>query len=845
MTTPFHRLFLAGLVCAALGLSACGTSQEKSSSVSTSNGAGGNRPDAGGTGGAQNVDECALGTSNCPGNSACVDTADFYRCECNPGFKQDGQNCIDIDECAALLSDCAPSASCTNTVGGFTCACPAGFSGDGKSCTPIYTKVSAGSAHACAIRSDQTLWCWGLNQSGQLGVGTSDVGSTRPVSASDAKDWLDVALGQSFSCALEAPGSIACWGSNSYGQIGDGTAKSRPVPTPVQGGLTDFVSFDAGSSHVCAIRSDGSLYCWGHNKDGQLGVGSNADASSPTLVSAGPWTSVSAGADFSCAVRSDHSLWCWGLGSSRQLGNGQKVSSNVPIQEGTNGLDWSTVAAGNGFTCALKMNGARWCWGTNYAGQAGNGAFADVTTPTQVDMDATWSAIATADAAGCGLRAGALSCWGDGSVGQTAQPGAETISNVVTPAGAESDWKVVAGGSRFFCGLRQGGRLSCWGSATRGATGLGYSSDRASPSPVGSDLDWSAVQVQTDDGCGIHATGKLSCWGRNIAGEIGDGTTTTRPTPVDVGAGKTWKRVGVGRTHSCGIANDGGADAMYCWGSDNYGEAGNGAGSTPSLTPAPIAASPGNSSPYADLAVGSSHTCAIRADKSLWCWGRNNYGQLGDGTTSNQSAPTQVGAATDWASITTAGETTCGLRSGGILWCWGRNDNGQLGLGLPDAQLSAPAQLSGSWSFASMGSTHGCAVSTTGSLWCWGRNTSGELGFGNTMSPVSIPAQVGMSATWLSVATGISATTCALDASGDVYCFGSGSYGQLGSGAYASATSPQKIASGGGFSAIAVGSDHGCAIRQSGELTCWGASYAAQLGATAPFVSTPTLLASP
>jgi hypothetical protein len=102
-----------------------------------------------------------------------------------------------------------------------------------------------------------------------------------------------------------------------------------------------------------------------------------------------------------------------------------------------------------------------------------------------------------------------------------------------------------------------------------------------------------------------------------------------------------------------------------------------------------------------------------------------------------------------------------------------------------------------------------------------------------------------MSATWMSVATGISATTCALDASGDVYCFGSGSYGQLGSGAYASATSPQKIASGGGFSAIAVGSDHGCAIRQSGELTCWGASYAAQLGGAAPFVSTPTLLASP
>jgi alpha-tubulin suppressor-like RCC1 family protein len=351
-----------------------------------------------------------------------------------------------------------------------------------------------------------------------------------------------------------------------------------------------------------------------------------------------------------------------------------------------------------------------------------------------------------------------------------------------------------------------------------------------------------------DDGCAIHATGELSCWGRNAFGNLGDGTMVSHAVPVTVGAGKTWLRVALGRTHACGIATDNNVNGVYCWGTEVNQELGNGVAVMNQLTPTLITATPGNTSPWKEIVAGLNHTCALREDGTVWCWGRNATGQLGDTTTTVRPDPKQVlpAGAADWTAIAASGEFTCGLRAGGALWCWGRNDVGQLGAGDIVSPVATPKQVgAATYTAVSAGANHACAVATDGTLWCWGRNANGELGLGNAVGPVLVPTQVGTDADWLRPSLGQGLSTCATKTSGDLYCWGVGSYGQLGGGNLASFNKPQKVSSVTPWAAVAVGNEHACGLGSDGRLSCWGASNFAQLGSGVPFVSTPTPVLSP
>lgn len=799
------------------------------------------------------IDECDMGIAECDPNASCINTLDYYECICAPGYEGDGKTCEDIDECATLVADCDPNATCTNSPGAFACACPDGFVGDGKTCDATYTGVAAGQYHACGLRSDHTLWCWGLNTSGQVGTGTGDAFFVKPAQAGGATDWASVSAGTVSTCALSQAGKLSCWGSNGFGQLGDGTLTARSSPNPVGGGFTDWIAFDAGSFHTCGIREGGALYCWGRNNAGQVGDGTTADKKDPTLVSAGPWTSVSAGAEFTCAIKGDKTLWCWGTGTSRQLGNGLATNSAVPVQEKGLANDWANVTAGNAFACAVKENGTRYCWGLNALGQGGDTTVTTITEPKQADAETDWKRADAGDVAVCGLRgAGTLHCWGDGSQGQTGQPGNEAPLLAPAQVGAESDWIAVASGLRFACGVRATGQLFCWGTASRGALGAGYTADRTAPEVIGAETAWARVAVQMDDGCAIREDGSLWCWGRNVFEHLGDGTNVTRVAPVQVGAGKTWARVALGRTHTCGIADEGGQNGLYCWGRDANGELGDGAVVTNQTTPAPITPPAGAPSTWTELDAGFNHTCAARADKTLWCWGVNTRGQLGDGTKVARPSATQVLPADthDWTTVAAAGEFSCGLRTGGALWCWGRNDVAQLGLGFasPAADISVPNPTkvgNASYSAIDAGANHACAVKTDGTLWCWGRNASSELGLGNAVGPVLSPTQVGAANDWAQPHLGQGLHTCATKTNGDMYCWGLGSYGQLGLGNLTSFNSPQKVPSVAAWKMGAIGNEHTCGVRATGELACWGASNFAQLGSGSPFASSPVLVVNP
>jgi alpha-tubulin suppressor-like RCC1 family protein len=198
--------------------------------------------------------------------------------------------------------------------------------------------VSTGDAHSCALRSNGTVRCWGLKSYGNVGV-VGSVDTRSPVDVPSVQDAVAVSAGGRHTCALIADGTIRCWGRNLEGQLGQGYVSTTSVDQAtgtVQAltvrGITDAVSVSAGTDHTCAVLADGSTRCWGSNQYGQIGDGSRTDAASPvTIAEAGSTAAVSAGERHSCAVATDGATRCWGRNDNRQLGTGASWTS-APVQ---------------------------------------------------------------------------------------------------------------------------------------------------------------------------------------------------------------------------------------------------------------------------------------------------------------------------------------------------------------------------------------------------------------------------------------------------------------------------------------------------------------------------------
>jgi alpha-tubulin suppressor-like RCC1 family protein len=222
--------------------------------------------------------------------------------------------------------------------------------------------------------------------------------------------------GDGFSCAVRGDGSLWCWGNNEAGQLGDGTLDSRLTPRRV--GTWVWASVSTGQKHSCAIRRDGTLWCWGLDWWGQLGTGEWSDRSpTPVKVAGDGWTMVSCGAIYTCGVRNDGTLWCWGANWYGNLGNGTMDTTTTPTQAG--GANWARVAAGNWSTCAIKTDKTLWCWGNDTAGQLGDGSTTEYRPiPAQVG-DAQWASVTVGGGHACGVRDdGTLWCWGANVAGQ-------------------------------------------------------------------------------------------------------------------------------------------------------------------------------------------------------------------------------------------------------------------------------------------------------------------------------------------------------------------------------------------------------------------------------------------
>jgi alpha-tubulin suppressor-like RCC1 family protein len=334
--------------------------------------------------------------------------------------------------------------------------------------------LAAGTDRTLVIQKDGTLWACGDNGIGTLGLGdTNDRYVLTRVG--NAKNWTTVANFGPHALGLKADGTIWSWGSNSNGQLGLNSADTNPHPTPTQVG-TGYVGVAVGLSHSLALKADGSLWTWGFNSNGQLGLGAVGDQYLPTQVTAvgNGWVAVAAGAFHSLGLKSDGSLYVWGANGLGQLGLGAVGDMKTPTQLA--GV-WVAIAAGGFHSFGLKDDGSLYAWGQNDVGQLGIGNTSNQNTPQQVGIDHDWVAVSSGSQEpdgfhSLGLKAGgSLWAWGNNADGQLGQ-GDTTNQPSPVRVGLDFNWVAVADGGGHSLGLKSDGSLWVWGSGG-GVPGLG------------------------------------------------------------------------------------------------------------------------------------------------------------------------------------------------------------------------------------------------------------------------------------------------------------------------------------------------------------------------------------
>ena len=693
---------------------------------------------------------------------------------------------------------------------------------------PAASAITTGTGHTCALDTSGHAFCWGTDSYGELGNGNNN-NKLAPVPVSGGLEFSQIAAGgfatsgafptADYTCGVtkagpaSGPGQVWCWGYNGFGQLGNNTTTNSNVPVAVSGLPAGAVQVATGPGHACAALTDGSVWCWGLGKDGQLGNNNTKNKKSPVqavgLVGA---MAVGAGTSHSCALLASGGMMCWGNNASGQLGNGTTDSSDVPVPVGPLAGTVQQIALGGDHTCALIGNPQSEveCWGDDQRGDLGDGNMQEppVTSPEAVfglagsaasGQGVVPTAIGAGNAHSCSfVLTGQLYCWGANLKGEVGDGTKEDRDVPTLVLGITPGTQQISEGSGGGCALTSGLGVKCWGGFDGNDFVVQQSAEAVAALPGGV----AAVSAGAIDGCAVSTSGSLQCWGGNERGEVGNGTTDPQPTPVGVsGLSSGVGFVSEGDTVTC--ATKGKKVNLLCWGANDRGQLGD---DTTTDRSVPV------SIPYEAMQVsnGFDNTCAVvlggvNPDFAV-CMGANDFGQLGNGKTNTGVAhpvkvknlpgtPVQVAVGGDFNGSPNPADHSCAVLTSGAVYCWGVG--GALGNGSSsDSSTPVEVSLSGPAKQVIVGSAFACALLMTGSVQCWGSDFQGELGDGGppTSWPLT-PVNVGGLSQIVQISgNGATQSACALSATGTVSCWGDNSTDELGDGTSGgSSNTPQPV----------------------------------------------------
>jgi len=656
-----------------------------------------------------------------------------------------------------------------------------------------WSSVSAAFVNTMAIKTDGTLWGWGAQgffgpATPNLGLGDQDTRSS-PVQVGSLTNWSKIDTSAGSAVAITTNGALYAWGQNPGGELGllDTVHRSSPVQV---GSLTNWSKVKmagtgggsgGGPAHLLAVKTDGTLWTCGYNSYGQLGLLDSTSRSSPTQIGSGTnWSTVEAG-NVSLAIKTDGSLWSWG-GNGALLGYTAASNVSSPTQIGSL-TNWSKISSSHGHVLAIKTDGTLWAWGISSAGELG------YLVPVTFDFESS-----------------------------------------PVQVGSLTSWKQVSATDYTAAAIKTDGTLWTWGHNEDGSGVLGLSDNvnRSSPTQVGSLTNWKQADINQYNCGAVKTDGTLWQWGIIPA-------ASTVSSPTQVGSLTNWSQVSTSHNLSFAIKTD---NTLWAWGSDNFGFGmfGNGSRSYTSSSPVQI----GSLTNWKQVSTGytGAFSAAIKTDGTLWVWGVGDLGQLGLGTQTRRSSPTQVGSGTNWRQVTTNGGyfgKMLAVKTDGTLWGCGYNSTGSLGLNDIVGRSSLTQVGSGTnWLYVTTDETGNTfAEKTDGTLWAWGVNNFGSLGLGDSDGRSS-PVQVGMLMDWASGSTGATgfiydkiSAGVAIKTDSTLWGWGHNLYGQKGykrtaPGITGSSVSPQQVGSGTTWSEISAGDKKSFAIKTDGTLWAWG-----------------------
>jgi RHS repeat-associated protein len=686
--------------------------------------------------------------------------------------------------------------------------------------------VAAGDTFSAVLKSDGTVWTWGsdavgcpCNTHGELGQGDSSNGSLAPAQAVGLTNVTSVAAADQHTMALKSDGTVWGWGLNNSGQVGDGTTTMRYSPVQVTG-LSGATAVAAGDAFSAAVKSDGTVWAWGLNTSGQLGNGTTTSSTIPVQVSALTGVvAVAAGSNHALALKSDGTVWAWGTDGYGECGDGNSLGyRTTPVQAtGLTGVVQIAASIDNSSSYAVKSDGTVWAWGRNLFGQLGDGTTANQSTAAQVYGVYNAVAVAAGTNHGLALKSdGTVVGWGINYQGQAGNGTTDnTLSQVPTTVPGLTNVVAVAGGQYASLVSKSDGSVWAWGDNTDGQLGTGNRTSSALP-----------VQVAGSGGTGTFSG----------AAQPASYPTPTGPTgpPTVTDAAAQDRTIAAGNNFSLAVKTDGTA---WSWGSwptscpcNGYGELGTGINGVASLTPVQMWDLP---SGVRSVAAGNTHAVAVKSDGSVWGWGKNDKGQAGNNNAPySAETPQHVNGLTGVVAAAAGDSFDEVLKSDGTVWGWGDNSSGQLGDGTT-TQRWTPVQASGMTGAVGVAAGSGgtIAIKSDGTVWAWGS------GVGVTPSQVSGLSNV------VQIAASDFGSFYAVKSDGTVMAWGTNTYGQLGDGTTTYRPSPVSVLGLSGVVEIAAGNNHALALRADASVASWGQNVWGQLGnGTTTNTSTATLV---